>query len=329
MLRPRQGRCDRSTVACDAAEWFETQKELQALLADPLLADVAADVSLEEVETLIAAETGGGMRLRVRRLDGGEYAVVVRRSATVGELKVAVEREARRWAQGEEAEAGWIRAERWRADGGAGGRGQAGGGREGGERREVGLDGGDLREKRKRGWGDGEGIGEGTREGVRSEEDGGVMRGGGEGRREGREKQARREMLERVEEEDSGGREEEGRGTRRVVLEEEGEVKEEGKEDEEQEQEQEEQEEQEEEEACAGVLREGYDYTQPSHSRGISWRYIWSHACLALDGHPLTFHSPTTPLLDLGLTNGDQLCFMPFRPPSNKRHRKARKMRMG
>ncbi|CAI7819960.1 unnamed protein product [Closterium sp. NIES-54] len=163
MLRPRQGRCDRSTVACDAAEWVETQ-ELQALLADPLLADVAADVSLEEVETLIAAETGGGMRLRVRRLDGGEYAVVVRQSATVGDLKAAVERKARRWAQGEGAEAG---------------------------------------------------------------------------------------------------------------------------------------------------------------------RYIWSHACLAVDGHPLPFHSLTTPLLDLGLTNGDQLCFLSYRPPTTKRHQRARRWRMG
>ncbi|CAI5992893.1 unnamed protein product [Closterium sp. NIES-65] len=165
MLRPRQGRCDRSTVARDAAEWVETQEELQALLADPLLADVAADVSLEEVETLIAAETGGGMRLRHLYFSSClPAAVVVRQSATVGDLRAAVERGARRWAQGEGAEAG---------------------------------------------------------------------------------------------------------------------------------------------------------------------RYIWSHACLAVDGHPLPFHSPTTPLLDLGLTNGDQLCFLPYRPPTTKRHQRARHWGMG
>ncbi|CAI5970149.1 unnamed protein product [Closterium sp. NIES-64] len=174
MLRPRQGRCDRSTVARDAAEWVETQEELQALLADPLLADVAADVSLEEVETLIAVETGGGMRLRVRRLDGGEY--------------------------------------------------------------------------------------------------GGEVEGGGQA--------------------DEGG------GKQNVVLEEEGEMEEDNDE--------EEKEREGEEEECGGQSRDGHVYAVPSHSRGISWRYIWSHACLAVDGHPLPFHSPTTPLLDLGLTNGDQ-----------------------
>ncbi|CAI5520341.1 unnamed protein product [Closterium sp. Naga37s-1] len=295
MLRPRQGRCDRSTVARDAAEWVETQEELQALLADPLLADVAADVSLEEVETLIAAETGGGMRLRVKRLDGGEYAVVVRQSATVGDLKAAVEREARRWAQGEGAGAGWARGERWREGGGVRERGQGGEGRERRERGEGGQDGGELREMRKRAWGGREGVGEEGREGVRSAEDGGVMRGGEEGWRGVREKKARREMRARGE---RGERGETGeRGER--VLEEEGEMEEDNDE--------EEKEREGEEEECGGQSRDGHVYAAPSHSRGISWRYIWSHACLAVDGHPLPFHSPTTPLLDLGLTNGDQL----------------------
>ena len=44
---------------------------LDALLKDPLLADVPADVTLDEVRTLVALETGQAMRVTVVRYDGG------------------------------------------------------------------------------------------------------------------------------------------------------------------------------------------------------------------------------------------------------------------
>ncbi|GBG89865.1 hypothetical protein CBR_g49713 [Chara braunii] len=65
---------------------------LKSLLEDPLLQDVSKKPSLKEVETLIAMELGNAMRLTINRLDGTSFEVMVLDNATVGDLKMAIEK---------------------------------------------------------------------------------------------------------------------------------------------------------------------------------------------------------------------------------------------
>eukprot|EP00897_Mesotaenium_endlicherianum_P007938 jgi/Mesen1/7172/ME000037S06528 len=65
---------------------------LDALLADPLLRDVGRNPSLQDVETLIALEKGSGLRIHVHKLDGATFSVTVLSTASVRDLKRAVER---------------------------------------------------------------------------------------------------------------------------------------------------------------------------------------------------------------------------------------------
>ncbi len=51
-------------------EELRLRAQLQALLADPLLADVPANPSLLEVDNLIAVENGTGFRLTLVKFDG-------------------------------------------------------------------------------------------------------------------------------------------------------------------------------------------------------------------------------------------------------------------
>ncbi|RHZ68912.1 hypothetical protein Glove_292g36 [Diversispora epigaea] len=70
----------------------QTQKMLQQLLKDPLLSDLAklnseGNISLEEVDTLIALETGTAFEIEIER-DGLEpFLLVVRQNSTIADLK--------------------------------------------------------------------------------------------------------------------------------------------------------------------------------------------------------------------------------------------------
>ncbi|GAB4828395.1 U11/U12 small nuclear ribonucleoprotein [Ancistrocladus abbreviatus] len=65
---------------------------LAALLEDPILSDVPRKPTLLDVDTLISLELGSGMRIRVLKLDGTSFDVVVMNSATVKDLKLGVKR---------------------------------------------------------------------------------------------------------------------------------------------------------------------------------------------------------------------------------------------
>ncbi|CAG8750422.1 7565_t:CDS:2, partial [Acaulospora morrowiae] len=76
--------------ATDSTKLSQTQKMLQQLLKDPLLSDLAKlnnedNISLEEVDTLIALETGTAFEIRVER-DGLEP-IVVRQNSTIADIK--------------------------------------------------------------------------------------------------------------------------------------------------------------------------------------------------------------------------------------------------
>ncbi|KAK4746286.1 hypothetical protein SAY87_012598 [Trapa incisa] len=66
--------------------------KLEALLSDPVLADVPKKPTLSDVETLISLELGSGMRLSILRLDGSTFDVVVMNSATVKDLRLAIKK---------------------------------------------------------------------------------------------------------------------------------------------------------------------------------------------------------------------------------------------
>lgn len=46
---------------------FDLEQAHRALLADPLLSDIDKDTPLHVIKTLIAAETGGALTIRIRR----------------------------------------------------------------------------------------------------------------------------------------------------------------------------------------------------------------------------------------------------------------------
>ncbi|CAG8487427.1 9455_t:CDS:2 [Acaulospora colombiana] len=63
---------DKPDLPDDSAKLSQTQKMLQQLLKDPLLSDLAklneeGNISVEEVDTLIALETGTAFEIRVER----------------------------------------------------------------------------------------------------------------------------------------------------------------------------------------------------------------------------------------------------------------------
>lgn len=68
------------------------KENLKVLLCDPLLCDLPADVTLDEVNSQIALEYGRSMTVNVRRADDKLYAVVVTQTATVRDLKAAIKR---------------------------------------------------------------------------------------------------------------------------------------------------------------------------------------------------------------------------------------------
>ncbi|KAI4306700.1 hypothetical protein L6164_029955 [Bauhinia variegata] len=65
---------------------------LTTLLEDPILADVPKKPTLADVETLINLELGSAMRVSVLKLDGSSFDVTVMNSATLKDLKVAIEK---------------------------------------------------------------------------------------------------------------------------------------------------------------------------------------------------------------------------------------------
>ncbi|XP_041007868.1 U11/U12 small nuclear ribonucleoprotein 25 kDa protein [Juglans microcarpa x Juglans regia] len=65
---------------------------LAALLDDPVLADVPKDPTLSDVDTLISLELGSAMRVSVLKLDGNSFDVALVNSATVKDLKLAIEK---------------------------------------------------------------------------------------------------------------------------------------------------------------------------------------------------------------------------------------------
>lgn len=69
------------------------QTSLNSLLAsDPLLSDLPPCVTLEEVRSLIALEHGQAIRVVLEREDRTSLPIIVKREATVRELKRAVEK---------------------------------------------------------------------------------------------------------------------------------------------------------------------------------------------------------------------------------------------
>eukprot|EP00164_Ancoracysta_twista_P007773 GFYU01011095.1.p1 GENE.GFYU01011095.1~~GFYU01011095.1.p1 ORF type:complete len:154 (-),score=21.56 GFYU01011095.1:144-605(-) len=81
------------TVAQDASNVLKVKEQISALLKDPVLADVADDVTVADVESLIAVETGAAMSITVKRMDNTELDVILPREVTtaVKDLKAAYE----------------------------------------------------------------------------------------------------------------------------------------------------------------------------------------------------------------------------------------------
>ncbi|XP_027090894.2 U11/U12 small nuclear ribonucleoprotein 25 kDa protein [Coffea eugenioides] len=65
---------------------------LAALLDDPVLADVPKKPTLSDVDTLISLELGSAMRISVLKLDGTSFDVPLMNSATVKDLKLAIQK---------------------------------------------------------------------------------------------------------------------------------------------------------------------------------------------------------------------------------------------
>ncbi|KAF5179686.1 U11/U12 small nuclear ribonucleoprotein [Thalictrum thalictroides] len=68
------------------------QSTLSALLEDLILADVPKKPTLTEVDTLISLELGSGMRLSVAKMDVNSFDVALLNSATVKDLKLAIQK---------------------------------------------------------------------------------------------------------------------------------------------------------------------------------------------------------------------------------------------
>ena len=60
--------------------------------ADALLNDLPSFVTLEEVNSLVALEHGRAMNINIEKEDGSSLPVIIEQTATVGDLKKAVER---------------------------------------------------------------------------------------------------------------------------------------------------------------------------------------------------------------------------------------------
>lgn len=69
------------------------QSTLQKLMKeDPLLCDLPTPVTLEEVNSLIALESGRAMSVNVRKADDDIVPIIVEQTATVVDLKKAIQR---------------------------------------------------------------------------------------------------------------------------------------------------------------------------------------------------------------------------------------------
>lgn len=66
--------------------------KLAALLDDPILSDVPKKPTLSDVDTLINLELGSAMRISVLKLDGTSSDVAVLNSASVKDLKLAIQK---------------------------------------------------------------------------------------------------------------------------------------------------------------------------------------------------------------------------------------------
>lgn len=66
--------------------------KLAALLDDPILSDVPKKPTLSDVDTLINLELGSAMRISVLKLDGTSFDVAVLNSASVKDLKLAIQK---------------------------------------------------------------------------------------------------------------------------------------------------------------------------------------------------------------------------------------------
>ncbi|KAL3514819.1 hypothetical protein ACH5RR_027539 [Cinchona calisaya] len=65
---------------------------LAALLDDPLLSDLPKKPTLSDVDTLISLELGSAMRISVLKLDATSFDVALMNSATVKDLKLAIQK---------------------------------------------------------------------------------------------------------------------------------------------------------------------------------------------------------------------------------------------
>ncbi|CAI9117007.1 OLC1v1018313C1 [Oldenlandia corymbosa var. corymbosa] len=65
---------------------------LAALLDDPILADVPKNPTFSDVDTLISLELGSAMRISVLKLDGTSIEVALMNSATVKNLRLAIQK---------------------------------------------------------------------------------------------------------------------------------------------------------------------------------------------------------------------------------------------
>ncbi|KAK9165024.1 hypothetical protein Scep_000215 [Stephania cephalantha] len=66
------------------------QSTLSALLEDPVLSDVPKKPTLADVDTLISLELGSAMKISVVKMDGTAFDVAVLNTATVKDLKLAI-----------------------------------------------------------------------------------------------------------------------------------------------------------------------------------------------------------------------------------------------
>lgn len=68
------------------------QEGLAMIVQDPLLCDLPIQVTLEEIHSQIALEYGQAMMVKVNKADGETMPIVVVQSATVLDLKKAIQR---------------------------------------------------------------------------------------------------------------------------------------------------------------------------------------------------------------------------------------------
>ncbi|XP_068640102.1 U11/U12 small nuclear ribonucleoprotein 25 kDa protein [Aristolochia californica] len=83
-----------ASYSCGTSELKKArlQSMLATLLDDPVLADVPRKPSLSDVDTLISLELGSAMKVSVIKMDNTSIEVAVMNSATVKDLKVAIQK---------------------------------------------------------------------------------------------------------------------------------------------------------------------------------------------------------------------------------------------